>query len=158
MNMEQCEAPVTFGKCGFCKTEDANDRFTQEYLTNREKKYWGTALGIDYEIDTLWSGYFYKKDITKLEQAWKGLSLEKVTGMNQYNGYTECRVMSLEEAFHLQDLFKGKFPKAKYGYEKGKFKLYFVVGAKKGTPEGDIIKNRIKDKDKWYAEKRAAKV
>jgi len=152
MEKLQQEDPIVISKPGFTKQGDADRRHTQEYLS--KNGYWGTAIKEGYETYIAWSAFFSKEEVYLFEKLMGILVPPNITGMKQYNGYTECRATTIEESFRIAKELSIAFPKNCYEYKLGLYKAYFLVGAKKGTPEGDLLKEKREPQEAAYAIKK----
>ena len=146
------EDPIVISKPGFSNQGDADRRHTQEYL--RKKGYWGTAIKEGYETYIPWSAFLNKGEIYLYEKLMGIMVPPNITGMKQYNGYTECRATTIEESFRIAKELSIAFPKEVYEYKPGLLKAYFLVGGKKGTSEGDYLKEKREAQEASYAKKK----
>ena len=115
--------PSTMYKMGYTHHDDANLR--------QEDDYGKTPLARDFEVITLWSGWFTQEQRIKLEEWFKTKYPKNVWTKEAYNGITECRAFSYLESKALSDLLYKAYPPYNYTKAKGLDHVYYQMLRKK---------------------------
>ena len=116
--------PDVMYKLGITHQFDALQRFAEE------NNYRCTTLKKGYILTVILSRWLPKEEALKVEQAF-AKQVEKTLWTDvQYNGITECRVLTAQEANAYVNNIKERFPLSKYGGQykgkPGRIKLYFM--------------------------------
>lgn len=116
--------PDLMYKLGITHQFDALQRFAEE------NNFRCTTLKKGYILTVILSRWLLKEDAEKVEKAFAKKIKKTLWTDVQYNGITECRVLTAQEANTYVDNIKERFPLSKYGGQhKGKpglIKLYFM--------------------------------
>jgi hypothetical protein len=123
--------PSVMWKFGYTEMGDANQRFSEQ--TARIRGFRGVALGRDYIPRTRWSMWVAsKEEAVRMEQEYKKrFPFKNLWTNEEYNGITECRVFTNEEAETIVNYLKTTYPKSVHSWKEGYFKVYFTMFIKK---------------------------
>ena len=125
--------PDLMYKLGITHQFDALQRFAEE------NNFRCTTLKKGYILTIILSRWLRKKDAEKVEQAFARNIKKTLWTDVQYNGITECRVLSQQEASAYINNLKERFPLSEYGGQhkgkRGLIKLYFIKLEKIKTKE-----------------------
>lgn len=121
--------PDIFYKKGITKSPDAEARFSPEY--HKKNKFEFEPFGRDYNVRCVWSAYMPYKQARQIEKEWEVNFPKNIWLDTQYNGITECRYMTATEYKNVLNECRSKYPKEKYGWKLGYWKVYLVEFIKK---------------------------
>ena len=121
--------PPIMYKLGYTRTGNADDRHSVAY--HKMCRLRGVPLGQDYEVDTKWSAWVTLEEALRLEESYKKEINRNCWADEDYNGLSECRVLTVPQYEKIRDRLYKMFPKSKYGYKQGRVKIYFQIFTKR---------------------------
>lgn len=125
--------PDRLYKVGVTTQWDVVSRFSE--ATAEHYGFANTPFGEDYVAQPILSRWVTVEEGKKLEEAFAKAIPRNVWTYKNYNGVSECRILTNEEVDTIADNIRKRFPTWKYGYmnkgRKGYIKFYFVRFDKK---------------------------
>jgi len=119
--------PNIMYKFGYTSQKDANLR--QEVDFGKGKP----PLARDFNVTTIWSGWFTPEQRVELESWFKDKFPKNVWTKEFYNGITECRHFSYLESKAISDHLYKEFPPYNHKEAEGLDHVYFQMLKKKAV-------------------------
>lgn len=117
--------PQVMYKVGYTRTGNADHRHLRPY--HEMFKFRGVPLGDGYTVDTKWSAWVTLEEALKFEEGFKNQIKRNCYTDIDYNGISECRVLTAPQYNKILDRLYKRYPRSEYGYQQGKVKIYFQI-------------------------------
>ena len=116
-------------KFGYTQEAKAETRFAEWY--HKRNNFRGICLGRDYDVKILWSAWVTKEKAIELEKLFASLYFKTFWTDTEYNGITECRVLTYKQYRENLKLWYGMYPPSSTRREEGLQHVYFAEFTRK---------------------------